>query len=85
MLQNRSDKMVKTVEGSMLEDIEPNTVLLHQVNCAGKMGAGLAASMRKRFPGLWKSYYDYCMWFQEDYNGKSHREELLGTWHKFEV
>lgn len=75
--------MIVEVEGSLLKDIKPYSVLLHQVNCLGKMGAGLAAQMSKKFDGLWQSYHKYCMWFQEDYNGKSHRDEILGTWHVF--
>lgn len=75
--------MITEVEGSLLKDIKPYSVLLHQVNCLGKMGAGLAAQMAKNFNGLWQSYHEYCGWFQEDYNGKSHRDEILGTWHVF--
>lgn len=77
--------MIKIVEGNMLRDIEPYSVLLHQVNCMGKMGAGLAAQMAHKFDGLFKSYHEYCSWFQEGYDGKSHRDEILGTWHKFQV
>ncbi len=75
--------MITEVEGNLLRDIKPYSVLLHQVNCLGKMGAGLAAQMAKKFDGLWQSYHEYCGWFQEDYNGKSHRHEILGTWHIF--
>ena len=35
--------MITEVNSNILKDIEPYTVLLHQVNCLGKMGAGLAA------------------------------------------
>lgn len=75
--------MIVEVEGSLLKDIKPYSVILHQVNCLGKMGAGLAAQLNKKFDGLWKSYHEYCSWFQEDYNGKSHRDQILGTWHVF--
>ena len=75
--------MITEVEGSLLKDIQPYSILLHQVNCLGKMSSGLAAQMAKKFDGLWKSYHDYCGWFQADYNGKSHRNEILGTWHIF--
>ena len=77
--------MIQTVEGNMLEDIEPYTVLLHQVNCIGKLGQGIASAMNKKFTGLWPSYNGYCRWFQEDFSKKSHYDELLGTWHRFEV
>ena len=76
--------MITEVNSNILKDIEPYTVLLHQVNCLGKMGAGLAAQISKKFPGLWKDYHEYCGWFQEDDNGKSHRHEILGSWHKFQ-
>lgn len=77
--------MIQTIEGNMLEDIEPYTVLLHQVNCIGKFGQGVSAAISKKFDGFWQSYSSYCKWFQPDYNGKSHIDEILGTWHRFEA
>lgn len=75
--------MITEVDGNLLSDIKPYSIIIHQVNCLGKMGAGFAAQIAKKFDGLWKSYHEYCGWFQEDYNGKSHRDEILGTWHIF--
>ena len=35
-------------------------VILHQVNCKGKMGAGLALQIKNRYPFLYRQYVDFC-------------------------
>lgn len=35
-------------------------VLLHQVNCQGVMGRGIALEIRKTYPNVYKSYRKYC-------------------------
>lgn len=35
-------------------------VIAHQVNCLGKMGAGVAKDIRDKWPDVYISYQDYC-------------------------
>ena len=78
--------MIKEVEGSLLSDIQPYSVILHQVNCLGKMGAGIALQLAKMFPDMYKDYKSYCSWFQEYGDEKrNHYDELLGTFHRYQV
>lgn len=76
--------MITEVEGNLLKDIQPYSVLLHQVNCVGTMGAGLALQMAKKFDGMYKAYREHCSWFQKDWTGKTHYDELLGTWFRWQ-
>lgn len=55
--------MITEVEGNLLKDIQPYSVLLHQVNCVGTIGAGLALQMAKKFDGMYKAYREHCSWF----------------------
>lgn len=48
-------------------------VICHQVNCKGKMGRGIAASVRKLHPAAYTSYIDLC----REHEGNS--AGLLGT------
>ncbi len=43
-----------TINGDMLT-IERG-IICHQVNCMGKMGAGIALKIRKKWPGVYKDY-----------------------------
>lgn len=45
---------MKTIEGDLL-DI-PKGILCHQVNCMGKMGAGLALQIKNKWPIVYKTY-----------------------------
>lgn len=52
----------KKVSGSILT---PNTsnrmcIVCHQVNCQGKMGAGLALEIRRKHPEVYESYKARC-------------------------
>lgn len=54
---------IKTVTGDILTpNPKPNQPCLvcHQVNCMGKMGAGLALSIRKAFPSVYRVYKEKC-------------------------
>ena len=48
--------MVAVVEGDLLRDLSPWGVLLHQVNCLGIAGAGVAKRVRDAFPGWYEAY-----------------------------
>ena len=50
--------MVRTVDGDILDAKE--TYIVHQVNCAGAMGRGLALMIRNRYPEVFRRYQQYC-------------------------
>ncbi len=35
-------------------------VIIHQVNCQGVMGSGVAAALRAKYPIIWEKYKDRC-------------------------
>lgn len=61
----------KTVYGDVL-DSDANAIL-HQVNCRGVMGSGLARQVKDRYPHVFEGYAKLCK--DCDYNP----EKLLGT------
>lgn len=52
---------VEIVKGCIFEALEKEeiTYLVHQVNCLGVMGAGLAAEVKRRYPGVYKVYKEH--------------------------
>lgn len=48
-------------------------VIVHQCNCQGVMGAGVARQIKEQFPNTYWTYKRHC----EPYKGRTH--ELLGT------
>ena len=60
--------MIKVMNGDILNAKE--TYLVHQVNCVGAMGRGLALAIRNKYPDVFRRYQQYC---------EEHRSrELLG-------
>ena len=57
--------MITEVEGSIFEDIKPYTVIVHQCNAKGWMGAGIAKEIRRRWPKVFDEYHKYCSWFRD--------------------
>jgi O-acetyl-ADP-ribose deacetylase (regulator of RNase III) len=49
---------MKVIKGDLLA-IESG-IICHQVNCKGVMGAGLAKSLRAKYPVCFESYSKYC-------------------------
>ena len=43
-----------TIKGNVLT--VPHGIICHQVNCMGKMGAGIALSIRKKWPIVYQDY-----------------------------
>lgn len=35
-------------------------IIVHQVNCQGVMGSGVAAALRAKYPIIWEKYHDRC-------------------------
>lgn len=54
-------------------------VIVHQTNCIGLMGSGIAKEVRSRFPEVYKSYKELCD------RHKQHPSELLGQIQTFDV
>ena len=51
-------------------------IVVHQVNCVGKMNTGLSKQIKDKYPQLFKDYRERCMMF--DYT------ELLGSNYYYE-
>ena len=50
--------MINYLNGDVLSS--DADVILHQVNCKGKMGAGLALQVKKKYPFVYKQYATFC-------------------------
>lgn len=66
--------MIRVVEGSIFDNLPPYSVILHQCNAKGWMGAGIAAKIAKKWPNVFKEYHEYCQWFKD-----GHEDEIMGT------
>lgn len=53
---------MKIVKGSIL-DVTTHGIICHQVNCMGRMGAGIALAIRKQWPIV---YIDYMNAYKND-------------------
>lgn len=52
--------MIKIYEGDIFDYVQENDIVLHQVNCQGVMGAGIALQIKKQFPNVYETYKSYC-------------------------
>ena len=52
--------MIQEVKGNIFNFIEDACILLHQVNCQGVMGSGIAKTVKELFPKVYKVYKEYC-------------------------
>lgn len=52
--------MISIVEGNIFNLLENNSVLIHQTNCMGVMGAGIAKTVKYKFPETFKKYKKLC-------------------------
>lgn len=48
----------EVVDGDLLESCED--VIIHQVNCQGVMGSGVAKAIRDKYPRVYELYKDKC-------------------------
>lgn len=61
--------MVKQVHGDLLNSKE--NIIVHQVNCLGVMGAGVALAIKRKYPVVYDRYMVACnMMSPEDLLGK---------------
>ena len=65
--------MLKIVEGDIFES--GADAILHQVNCQGVMGSGVAKQVRDRYPWVFAEYRDRCFPFKM---GIKKTSDLLG-------
>lgn len=70
--------MIIETKGDLLRDIKPWSVILHQVNCLGIAGAGVALQIREAFPGWYQEYKTYC-------DQEKDKELLLGKIHSYQA
>ena len=61
----------KIVQGDLLSS--GADIIVHQVNCCGVMGSGIAKQVKEQYPLLYERYRDIC----NDFARK--KEEILGT------
>ena len=57
--------MVEVIESSSILDVQRG-IICHQTNCVGVMGAGLALSMKSKWPTVYKEYLEDCKLFTSD-------------------
>ena len=65
--------MIRMVNGNLLD--APEIILIHQVNCQGAMGSGVAKAIRNKYPTVFNVYKEYC----EQYKVNNETASLLGT------
>lgn len=63
--------MVKIIKGDILNCT--NVIIVHQVNCQGSMGGGLARQIAEKYPNTEQEYIKYCQEYEFNY------EELRGN------
>ena len=46
------------IEGNIFDCTE--NIIVHQTNCQGVMGSGLAKQVKEKYPEVFNAYYHYC-------------------------
>ena len=49
---------MEIISGNLLEAKE--SIIIHQTNCMGVMGSGLAKQIKDKYPEVFQGYYHYC-------------------------
>lgn len=75
--------MIKVVSGSLFDGLPPYSVIMHQTNCLGIAGAGVALQMKERFPDWYDEYSRFCTFFAENDKQPDRSYELMGSFHKY--
>lgn len=60
---------MKTIKGDIFNCTE--NIIVHQVNCQGVMGHGLALQVKEKYPEVFNAYFHYCK--------TNKAEDILGT------
>lgn len=50
--------MIEYINGDLLETNVK--VIMHQTNCLGAMGAGIALQIKKKYPEVYEKYVEFC-------------------------
>ena len=46
------------IDGNIFDCTE--NIIVHQTNCQGVMGSGIAKQVKERYPEVFNAYYHYC-------------------------
>lgn len=65
--------MLSVIEKDILDVVDG--MVVHQVNCRGKMGTGLAGQLRTKYPNIYKKYID----LYNEYLESGETIKILGT------
>ena len=60
---------MEIIEGNLLE--APERIIVHQTNCMGVMGSGIAKQIKAKYPEVFAGYFKYCK--------ESLATDILGT------
>lgn len=66
--------MIKIIKGNLLEAEEK--YIIHQVNCQGVMGSGVAKQIKNKWFTVYDEYKGVCDWSKKNNNGNT--STLLG-------
>lgn len=75
---DKPESSLMVVDGDILN--VKSGMIIHQVNNCGKMGAGLAADIRKLYPAHYSDYMSVYTSSQKDINNKNKSSALLGSY-----
>ena len=50
--------MIKVINGDLFSSTA--RFIVHQVNCQGKMGSGVALQVKQKFPHVYDEYKKFC-------------------------
>jgi len=64
---------VKHQVGNVIQSVKSG-IILHQVNCQGVMGSGIAKEIRETYPVVWEKYKQMCQFSHRIEDGQA----LLG-------
>lgn len=65
--------MIEIKKGDLLKSNAD--VIVHQTNCLGIMGSGVAYQIKKKYPQVFQEYYKFC----KEYYDNNNLSELLGN------
>lgn len=51
-------------------------VIVHQVNCQGVMGSGVARQVREKYPYVFQKYQELCSRYKAEHDEKGYLELL---------
>lgn len=73
--------MIKHIQCDIFES--GADLILHQVNCQGVMGSGLAKQVKERYPSVYEDYKEYCDAYKHNPSLLLGRSVLSITWKNY--